>query len=107
MSADGSRTNPLRYGVAACQIDLPNPTRRGEIAQRVEHMLGMARMAVEGYAPFFPVKLLVFPEFAHAAPVYQRTFFPPGLHTSERNLTVKKNQRAIDAAQRRLPCEKS
>ena len=70
MSDVGSRTNPLRYGVAACQIDLPNPTCRGEIAQRVDHMLGMARMAVEGYAPFFPVKLLVFPEFAHAAPVY-------------------------------------
>jgi predicted amidohydrolase len=30
----------------------------------------MVDMAVEGYAPFLPVKLLVFPEFAHAAPVY-------------------------------------
>jgi predicted amidohydrolase len=33
-------------------------------------MLQMVDMAVEGYAPFLPVKLLVFPEFAHAAPVY-------------------------------------
>jgi len=33
-------------------------------------MLGMARMAAEGYTPFLPVKLVVFPEFAHAAPVY-------------------------------------
>ena len=24
-----------------------------------------------GYAPFFDVKLVVFPEFAHAAPVYE------------------------------------
>ncbi len=60
----------LRYSAAACQIDLPNPTDRGEIGAKTEHMLGMARMAVEGYAPFLPVKLVVFPEFAHAAPVY-------------------------------------
>lgn len=33
-------------------------------------MLQMVDMAVEGYAPFLPVRLLVFPEFAHAAPVY-------------------------------------
>lgn len=62
--------NPLRYSAAACQIDLPNPTRRDEIAGRVTYMIGMIRMAVEGYSPFLPVKLLVFPEFAHAAPVY-------------------------------------
>jgi predicted amidohydrolase len=30
----------------------------------------MIRMTVEGYSPFLPVKLLVFPEFAHAAPAY-------------------------------------
>lgn len=60
----------LRYAAAACQIDLPNPARRSEIGKRVSHMLAMARMAVEGYAPFLPVKLIVFPEFAHAAPVY-------------------------------------
>ena len=60
----------LRYSAAACQIDLPNPTRRGEIAKRVSRMIDMARMAVEGYSPFLPVKLIVFPEFAHAAPVY-------------------------------------
>ncbi len=61
---------PVRYSAAACQIDQPNPTRRDQIAGRVTHMLGMARMAVEGYSPFLPVKLIVFPEFAHAAPVY-------------------------------------
>ena len=61
---------PLRYSAAACQLDMPNPTRRDEIAARVTRMIGMVRMAVEGYSPFLPVKLLVFPEFAHAAPVY-------------------------------------
>jgi predicted amidohydrolase len=31
----------------------------------------MIDRAVVGYAPFFDVKLLVFPEFAHAAPIYE------------------------------------
>jgi predicted amidohydrolase len=31
----------------------------------------MAERAVVGYEPFFDVRLLVFPEFAHAAPVYE------------------------------------
>jgi predicted amidohydrolase len=43
---------------------------RKEIASRVDRMLELAQGAVEGYRPFFPVKLVVFPEFAHAAPVY-------------------------------------
>ena len=60
----------LRYAAAACQLDLPNPTRRGEIGERVAHMIGMVRTAVESYSPFLPVKLIVFPEFGHAAPVY-------------------------------------
>ncbi len=62
--------NTLRYSAAACQIDLPNPSERDEIAGRVTQMIEMVRMTVEGYSPFLPVKLLVFPEFAHAAPVY-------------------------------------
>src|SRR5256885_1630426 len=33
----------------------------------------MIDRAVLGYAPFFPVRLLVFPEFAHAAPIYPTT----------------------------------
>jgi predicted amidohydrolase len=59
-----------RYYAACCQIDLPCPRRRGEIADRVTRFLGMVDRAVVGYAPFFDVKLVVFPEFAHAAPVY-------------------------------------
>lgn len=63
----------LRYAAAACQIDLPNPKDRDEIGRRVSHMLEMVHMAVEGYSPFLPVRLLVFPEFAHAAPIYATT----------------------------------
>ena len=60
----------LRYYAAACQIDLPNPRTRDEIAPRVTRMLQMVDYAVGGYEPFFDVRLLAFPEFAHAAPVY-------------------------------------
>jgi predicted amidohydrolase len=59
-----------RYYAAACQIDLPNPEHRDQIAERVERMLAMIDHAVLGYEPFFDVKLVVFPEFAHAAPIY-------------------------------------
>ena len=60
-----------RYYAAACQTDLPCPRDRSEIAGRVGHLLGMVDRAVVGYAPFFDVKLVVFPEFAHAAPIYE------------------------------------
>lgn len=72
----------LRYGAAACQIDLPNPARREQIGERVSHMLAMIQRTVEGYAPFLPVRLLVFPEFAHAAPAY------PTAAELRRHLTV-------------------
>src|SRR5437764_2984870 len=60
----------VRYYAAACQTDLPNPTSRAGIARQVNHMLAMIDRAVVGYAPFFAVRLVVFPEFAHAAPIY-------------------------------------
>ena len=60
----------MRYAVAACQTDFPCPTHRKEIRDRVDRMLAMIDGAVTGYRPFFPVRLVVFPEFAHAAPVY-------------------------------------
>ena len=60
----------IPFYAAACQVDLPNPFHRDEIGQRVEHMLQMVDHAVVGYEPFFDVRLVVFPEFAHAAPVY-------------------------------------
>jgi predicted amidohydrolase len=36
-------------------------------------MLGLLEQAVVGYRPFHDVRLVVFPEFAHAAPVYLTT----------------------------------
>ncbi|MEM8933130.1 MAG: nitrilase-related carbon-nitrogen hydrolase [Acidobacteriota bacterium] len=60
----------LRYGVAACQVDFTNPADRRGIAKHVDRMLAMVDHAVGGYAPFMPIRLVVFPEFAHAAPVY-------------------------------------
>jgi predicted amidohydrolase len=60
----------LRYAVAACQTDLPNPTRREDMRANTDRMLEMIDAAVIGSQPFLPVRLVVFPEFAHAAPVY-------------------------------------
>ncbi|MBI2503549.1 MAG: nitrilase [Candidatus Latescibacteria bacterium] len=60
----------LRCGAAACQVDQPNPQERGEIGRNTSRMLEMIDMAVEGYGPFMDIRLLVFPEFGHAAPIY-------------------------------------
>jgi predicted amidohydrolase len=60
-----------RYLAAACQTDFAVPRDRAEIADRVSHMLLMIDRAVVGYRPFGDVKLLAFPEFGHAAPVYE------------------------------------
>ena len=60
----------MRYYAAACQINQPNPTTRDGISQRVDHMLNMIDHAVRGYQPFHDVRLVVFPEFGHAAPIY-------------------------------------
>ncbi|MHC4973608.1 MAG: nitrilase-related carbon-nitrogen hydrolase [Planctomycetota bacterium] len=62
--------NPLRYAVAVCQTDLPCPGDRSGMRQNTDRMLSMIESAVAGSAPFMPVRLVVFPEFAHAAPVY-------------------------------------
>lgn len=61
----------LRYWAACCQTDFANPKDRGGIADRVSAMLAMVDRAVVGYRPFGDVKLVVFPEFAHAAPIYE------------------------------------
>lgn len=60
----------IRYSVAACQTDLANPIDRTEMPRNTERMLSMIDSAVAGSAPFLPVRLVVFPEFAHAAPIY-------------------------------------
>lgn len=59
-----------RYYAAACQTDMPNPTDRSQIGGHVTRMLEMIDNAVVGYEPFFDVRLVVFPEFAHAAPIH-------------------------------------
>ncbi len=60
-----------RYYAAACQTDLPCIQGRDELPARVAYLLGMIDRAVVGYEPFFDIRLLVFPEFAHAAPIYE------------------------------------
>jgi predicted amidohydrolase len=63
-------SQPIRYAAAACQTDLPNPLDRLAMRQNTDRMVAMIDAAVAGSAPFLPVRLVVFPEFAHAAPVF-------------------------------------
>jgi predicted amidohydrolase len=58
------------FYAAACQVDQPNPATRTEMPRNTARMLQLLEQAVVGYRPFHDVKLVVFPEFAHAAPVY-------------------------------------
>src|ERR671913_306389 len=60
----------IRYSAAACQTDFPNPLDRSQMRANTDRMLAMIDAAVGGSAPFLPVRLIVFPEFAHAAPVF-------------------------------------
>lgn len=60
----------IRYAAAACQTDCPNPLDRRQMPANTDRMLAMIDAAVAGAAPFLPVRLVVFPEFAHAAPVF-------------------------------------
>lgn len=58
------------YYAAACQTAFPCPSRREEIKDRTTRMCEIVEHTVVGYEPFFDVRLLVFPEFAHAAPIF-------------------------------------
>lgn len=60
----------MRYYAAACQTDFPSARDRSEIADRVRRMGATIERTIVGYEPFFDVRLLVFPEFAHTPPVY-------------------------------------
>jgi formamidase len=90
----------IRYAAAACQTDLVNPTDRGGMRANTDRMLEMIDAAVAGSAPFLPVRLVVFPEFAHAAPVYptvaelaERLAVPiPNDHTDR----IERRARALD-----------
>jgi len=58
------------YYAATCQTDFACPASRDEIAQRTSRMCNIAEQTIVGYEPFHDVRLLAFPEFAHAAPIY-------------------------------------
>jgi predicted amidohydrolase len=60
----------IRYSAAACQTDFENPSGRDGMRTNTDRMLEMIDAAVAGSSPFLPVRLVVFPEFAHAAPIY-------------------------------------
>jgi len=60
----------IRYAAAACQTDLPNPLHRRDMRANTDRIVALIDAAVAGSAPFLPVRLVVFPEFAHAAPVF-------------------------------------
>lgn len=49
---------------------MPNPLERRAMRANTDRMLSMIDSAVAGAAPFLPVRLVVFPEFAHSAPVF-------------------------------------
>jgi formamidase len=55
---------------ACCQVDNPNPGHRDEMARNTSAMLAQLERAVVGYRPFHDIRLVVFPEFAHAAPIH-------------------------------------
>src|SRR5713226_4913264 len=61
----------IRYSAAACQVDMPNPIERRAMRANTDRMLSMIDSALVGAAPFLPVRLVVFPEFAHSAPVFE------------------------------------
>jgi predicted amidohydrolase len=61
---------PASYYAAACQTDFACPATREEIHQRTSRMCTLTEQTIIGYEPFHDVRLLAFPEFAHAAPVY-------------------------------------
>ncbi len=69
--APAAQTPSLMYYAAACQTDFPAPRHRSEIAQRTHRMIQIIEQTIVGYEPFFDVRLLVFPEFAHAVPIYE------------------------------------
>jgi len=53
----------IRFSAVACQTDLPNPMKRGEMRKNTDRIVSMIDSAVAGHAPFLPVKLVVFPVF--------------------------------------------
>ena len=61
---------PPIYYAAACQTAFDCARDRKDIAAHCKRMCDVIEQTIIGYEPFFDVRLLVFPEFAHAAPIY-------------------------------------
>ncbi|MHC4946641.1 MAG: nitrilase-related carbon-nitrogen hydrolase [Planctomycetota bacterium] len=59
------------YYAAACQTAFACPATRREIGERTKRMCDIVEHTITGYEPFHDVRLLAFPEFAHAAPIYE------------------------------------
>ncbi len=91
----------IRYAAAACQTDLVNPVDRRQMRSSTDRMLSMVDSAVGGSAAFLPVKLVVFPEFAHAAPVFPtvaellRTLSVPVPNDHTERLTEKAREHGV------------
>jgi predicted amidohydrolase len=62
----------IRYSAAVCQTDFANPTDRRAMRKNTDRILQIIDSAVIGAMPFLPVRLIVFPEFAHSAPVFEK-----------------------------------
>lgn len=62
----------IRFSAAAIQTDFVNPVDRREMRKNTDRILQLIDSAVIGAIPFLPVKLVVFPEFAHSAPVFEK-----------------------------------
>ncbi len=64
------KENHLQYNAAAIQTDFSNPLSRRDMKKNTARIVELIELAVVGYKPFLPLKLVVFPEFSHAAPAY-------------------------------------
>ncbi len=50
---------------------MPNPIERRAMRANTDRILSMIDSALVGAPPFLPVRLVVFPEFAHSVPVFE------------------------------------
>ena len=83
-------TDPtLRYAAAACQVDFPNPADRSGIKTHTDRMLTMITQVVEGYAPFLPVKLVVWTRTTGPSVRLKTMRLSPGRPPSTRETLAK------------------
>lgn len=90
----------IRYS-AAYQTDQPNPLDRRQMRKNTDRIISMIDSAVARHQPFLLVKLAVFPEFAHVAPVFPKHCYPPQSENGDAMLSYEKNNRLIDASRKR------